>query len=316
MRRVPLALTLALVLALVLAVDSTAFAARAAQRFESLDGAVDALVRAFRSADRAALTAILGPQSGPLLSSGDAVADRRAFARFVGAYDEAHRLEGGGGRVRLFVGADEFPFPIPLVPDADRWRWDVRAGRDEILGRRIGRNELAAIQVCLAYVDAQREYFAADRTRTGMLEYAQRFVSRAGTHDGLYWTMKSGEPASPLGAMVAQARSEGYRRRAGGPPYHGYRYRILTAQGPSGPGGAYDYVVRGHMLGGFALVAFPARYGSSGVMTFIVNHDGVVFQKNLGWDTAPIASSMTAFDPDRSWQPAAPDVAWASGVLR
>jgi hypothetical protein len=259
-----------------------------------------------RAHDRNALGDILGAQGRALVSSGDDVADRNAGQRFVAEYDTAHRLEGGGGKVVLYVGADDFPFPIPLVPDGPSWRWDVDAGREEVLRRRIGRNELSVIQVCLAYVDAQREYYAKSHTRSGILEYAQRFASSPGKHDGLYWPTKANEPPSPLGPLVTRAQAEGYARgtraEAGRVPFHGYYYRILLRQGAHAPDGAYDYVVRGHMIGGFALLAYPARYGASGVMTFIVNHDGVVYQRDLGPETARAATAVTSFDPDSTWK--------------
>jgi hypothetical protein len=267
---------------------------------------VGALIAGLRAADRAALVKVLGAEGRALVSSGDDVADRNVFRAFVTEYDRAHRLEGGGGRVVLYVGPDDFPFPIPLVPDGPYWRWDVAAGRDEILHRRIGRNELSAIQVCLAYVDAQRDYYAEDRNGDGVLEYAQRLDSAPGRMDGLYWPTRPGEPPSPLGTLVARARAEGYApagRTGPATPYHGYRYRILRRQGPAARGGAYDYLVGGHLIGGFGLIAAPAEYGVSGVMTFMVNHDGVVFQKDLGPRTARIARDVTSFDPDPTWQP-------------
>ena len=291
---------LSVALAIVLGVQGATFAAPGEKTFGSLDEAVDALVAAIRAADRKALVQILGPRGGPLVSSGDDVADRAAFQRFIAAYDRAHRLEGGGGKVVLYVGDDDFPFPIPLVPDGARWVWDTDAGDDELLNRRIGENELSAIQVCLAYVDAQREYYSHG---TGILEYAQRLDSTKGKHDGLFWETKPGEPPSPLGPLVAEARAAGYRLpgRDGPVPYHGYFYRILAAQGPDAPGGADDYVVKGHMIGGFALVAYPAVYGRSGIMTFIVNQDGTVYQKDLGPKTAQAANAMKAYNPDATW---------------
>ena len=292
-----------LALAMVLALQSASLAAPAQKSFGSLDEAVSALVGAIRAADRKALLEILGPQGSPLVWSGDDVADRAAFQRFTAAYDRAHRLEGGGGKVALYVGDDDFPFPIPLVPDGPRWLWDTEAGDDELLNRRIGQNELSVIQVCLAYVDAQREYYSRG---TGLLEYAQRLESIRGKRDGLFWEAKPGEPASPLGPLVARARAAGYPLppRGGPVPYHGYFYRILFAQGPDAPGGAYDFVVKGHMIGGFALVAYPAMYGVSGIMTFIVSHDGVVYQKDLGPKTAQLATAMKTYNPDRTWSEA------------
>jgi hypothetical protein len=291
---------LSVALALVLALQGATFAAPAPKSFASLDEAVNALVAAIRAADRNALVEILGPLANPLVWSGDDVADRAALQRFTAAYDRAHRLEGGAGKVVLYVGDDDFPFPIPLVPDGPRWLWDTAAGDDELLNRRIGENELAAIQVCLAYVDAQREYYSRG---TGLLEYAQRLESSKGKHDGLFWETRPGEPESPLGPLVAKARAAGYPLppRGAPVPYHGYFYRILFAQGPDAAGGAYDFVVKGHMIGGFALVAYPASYGVSGIMTFIVNQDGVVHQKDLGPKTAQAANAMKTYNPDSTW---------------
>jgi Protein of unknown function (DUF2950) len=291
---------LSVALAVMLALQCATFAAPAQKTFASLDEAVNALVAALRAADRKALVEILGPQGNPLVWSGDDVADRAAFQRFTAEYDRAHRLEGGGGKVVLYVGDDDFPFPIPLVPDGSQWLWDTDAGDDELLNRRIGENELSTIQVCLAYVDAQREYYSRGQ---GLLEYAQRLDSTKGKHDGLYWETRPGEPESPLGPLVARARAAGYPLPPprGPAPYHGYFYRILLAQGPDAPGGAYDFVVRGHMIGGFALVAYPASYGASGIMTFIVNQDGVVYQKDLGPKTAQAANAMKTYNPDKAW---------------
>jgi Protein of unknown function (DUF2950) len=298
----------ALLVALALAVglQGAALAAPAGQKtFESLEDAVNALVGAFRAGDRKALVEILGPKGGPVISSGDNTADRAAYQRFVASYDRAHRLEGGGGKVVLYVGEDDYPVPIPLVPDGPRWYWDTDAGDDEILFRRVGRNELATIQVCLAYVDAQREYYSRDRG-AGMLEYARRLESTRGKRDGLYWETKPGERPSPLGPLVAEARAGGYTRPEPGKrmPYHGYLYRPLFAQGPDAPDGAYDYIVKGHMIGGFALVAYPATYAVSGIMTFIVSHEGTVYQKDLGPRTAQLANAMKTFNPDSTWRKA------------
>jgi hypothetical protein len=280
-------------------------AAAQPRRFASAEEAVRALVGAVRGGNTEALVGILGRDSRALVVSGDPVLDRRTRERFLAEYDAASTLVADGETTVLHIGRDDWPFPIPLVKDGDRWRFDARRGRDEILARRIGRNELYTIQTCLAYVDAQREYYATDRNGDGILEYAKRFASTPGSHDGLYWPTQPGERPSPLGELVVRARAEGYRREtAGHTPFHGYFYRILTAQGPSAPDGAYDYVVRGHMLAGFALVALPAQYGVSGVMTFIVNHDGVVYQKDLGPRTRELAMAMRAFDPDPTWRKA------------
>ena len=294
-----------LMIAIVLAAMLGAPGQAAAQKeYESVNAAVDALIAALRSDDPKALVQVLGEEGRRLVSSGDRVADRAAAQKFVAEYDQRHQLQAGGGKVVLHVGSDDFPLPIPLVPDGPMWRWDTEAGAEEILNRRIGRNELSAIQVSLAYVDAQREYYSRPRSKDGVLEYAQRFGSTPGRRDGLYWPTKDGEMPSPLGDLVVKARGEGYRanKDGGRTPYHGYFYKILLGQGPQAPGGAFDYVANKHMIGGFALVAFPAQYASSGVMTFIVNHDGVVYQKDLGPKTAQLAEAMKRFDPDSSWQ--------------
>ena len=201
----------------------------------------------------------------------------------------------------LLIGKDEFPFPIPIVADAGAWHFDTDAGAVEILDRRIGENELAAIEVLRAYVDAQREYAEADRDGNGV-QYAPKLLSSEGKKDGLFWPTAEGEPESPFGPLIAEARAEGYRRKADGPtPYHGYLFKVLTAQGKDAPGGARDYVIGGRMIGGFGLVAAPAEYGNSGVMTFIVDHGGVVFQKDLGPETSRKAAAMKVFDPDGTW---------------
>jgi hypothetical protein len=275
------------------------------RRFATIEAAASALVDALRAGDRKALVAILGDEGKDLVSSGDEVSDRRSRERFVVEYDEKHHFEAGGGKVVIVVGRDDFPLPIPIVPDGPSWRFDTAAGKEEILNRRIGQDELNTIQVCLAYVDAQREYYALDPDRDALLQYAQKFASSPGKRDGLYWPTKPGEPPSPLGVFVARARGEGYAKRSAHPvAYWGYYFRILTAQGKDAAGGAYDYLAHGTMMGGFALVAYPAQYGVSGVMTFIVNHDGIVYQKDLGPKSAAIARRMKTFNPDSSWKKA------------
>ena len=273
------------------------------RRFASPEEATQALITALRTGEPKALVEILGSDGRALVVAGDPVADRRSRERFLEAYDAVNKLVARGETTVLHVGNEDWPFPIPLVKQGDRWRFDVRRGRDEIVARRLGRNELSAIQTCLAYVDAQREYYSEDRNGDGILEYATQFASTPGQRDGLYWPTQPGEPASPLGELVVRARAEGYRRgEGGGPtPFHGYLYRSLTAQGPEAPGGAHEYVTRGHMIAGFALVAFPDQYGVSGVMTFIVNHDGVVYQKDLGPSTRELALAMRTFNVGRTW---------------
>jgi hypothetical protein len=204
----------------------------------------------------------------------------------------------------LQIGAEEWPFPIPIVKRGEKWSFDTGKGKEELINRRIGRNELNTIQTCLAYVDAQREYVVKDRDGDGLFEYAQKLRSDPGKKNGLYWEAKTSEGQSPLGPLFAAAQEKGYSKAAGGKPvpYHGYYYRILTAQGKSAPDGAYDYLVRGNMIGGFALVAYPAKYGASGIMTFIVNHDGVVYQKDLGKKTEKAAQAMKVFNPDSTWK--------------
>ncbi len=276
--------------------------------FASPQTAAEALVEAMRSDKTDDLIMILGPQSRDLVSSGDPVADKDAEEKFIAAYGEMNKIVSEGkSKALLVLGTDAWPFAVPLVKSGGAWRFDGAAGREEILDRRIGRNELNAIEVCRTYVQAQNEYARRDRLASGFQEYAQKFQSSPGKHDGLYWLAGPNEEESPLGPVVASARAEGYDPAAaasgtGRQPFHGYLYKILTRQGKAAPGGAHDYVVKDHMIGGFALVAFPARYGDSGIMTFIVSHDGVVYQNNLGPDTSAVANRMTEFNPDQGWE--------------
>jgi hypothetical protein len=272
--------------------------------FASADEAAAALVDAAKQGDEKQLLAVLGPGSETLVDSGDRYADAESRQRFVAAYQQQHKLVAAGpDRMVLDVGPNDWPLPIPLVQASGRWHFDSPAGAQELVNRRIGRNEIAAIRTALAYVDAQKAYFALTG-KTGQPVYAQRLVSTQGKRDGLYWPATSADESSPLAGLVAQAEEEGYpgATASGKPiPYQGYMFRILTAQGTTAPGGAKDYIVNGRMTGGFALVAWPAAYGSSGIMTFIVNQDGVVFQKDQGPRTEAIAGSMKRFDPDLSW---------------
>jgi hypothetical protein len=272
--------------------------------FASPEEAVKVLVETLKSKDLKALETIFGPGSKDIVSSGDPVSDNERYDRFVKLYEEKNRLEEEStDKVVLDLGNEDWPFPIPIVKKNALWQFDAREGREEILARRIGENELSAIQVCLAYVDAQREYAIEDRNGDALPEYAQKFLSDPGKKNGLYWKVKEGEKPSPLGPLAAEANKQGYTRKDGRPtPYHGYYYRILKAQGKNASGGSYDYMVKGKMIGGFALVAYPAKYGSSGIMTFIVNHDGVVYQKDLGIKTRQTAQAMKLFNPDSTWK--------------
>jgi len=291
--------------ALVLALLAAACASKKPAGFETPDEAARQLVQALRTDDVKQAGEILGPEAKDLLSSGDEVADRNGRKKFVELYDEKHRLDMvNGNKAVLCIGEIDWPCPIPIIRSGDVWVFDTAAGREELIDRRIGRNELATIQVCLAYCDAQREYYETDHDGDGVLEYAQKFRSSPGKHDGLYWPTAQGEPLSPLGDLAATAVKEGYdvnRPAEEGPhPYHGYYYRILSEQGSHAKGGAFSYMAHDKMIGGFALVAYPADYGNSGVMTFIVDYDGVVFQQDLGDDTQKTAEAMTSFDPDPS----------------
>jgi hypothetical protein len=273
--------------------------------FVSPQEAVTALVVAVQENNDAELLVILGPGSEDLISSGDRVADQKGRTRFLKAYEEKNSLEQEGeGHAVLLIGGKDYPFPIPIVRQGDAWLFDTQAGMEEILNRRIGRNELHTIEVMHAYTDAQREY-ACMKRKSGGPEFAEKFASSEGRKDGLYWEAGEGEEKSPFGPLIARATQEGY---AGGldkdPPeaFHGYYFKILKAQGEHAKGGAFDYVADGKMVLGFALVAYPAKYGASGIMTFIVNQEGVIYEKDLGEDTAKAAAAMTTFDPDDTWK--------------
>lgn len=289
-------------LVLSLAVSLTAYGGASGQRtFTSPEMAADALAKAWHSGSRAALLEIFGPAGIKLVVSGDVVAEKTVRARLASAYDTLHRIDmDDANHAHLFIGREEFPFPIPLVRQDGAWRFDTKAGEEEILVRRIGRNELNAIRLCRTYVEAQREYAASD----GLHAFATRIVSTEGRHDGLYWPAKAGEKESPLGPLVARAAAEGYGLANTGAriPFHGYYFSILTRQGAEAPGGAMDYIDHGQMVKGFALVAFPAKYGSSGIMTFVVNQYGIIYEKDLGPRTGEIARQMTAYDPDPTWK--------------
>jgi len=277
------------------------------QTFAAPQDAVNALVAAATNHDTNGLHAIFGPAGHDLVSP-DAVQATEEYKLFVQHLTEKTQLVShSDSNATVEIGADGWPFPIPLVKQGGQWFFDTAAGRQEILARRIGMDETGAINVCNAYVAAQREYAGQDRLGDGVLAYAQFLRSTPGIHDGLFWpTNQPGEELSPLGPLVAQARVEGYHRTAKmlndeQAPYHGYYFKILTRQGKHAPGGRYDYIINGRMIAGFAFVAWPAEWGNTGVMTFIVNQQGKVYQKNLGAQTVQIAKGMATYDPDDTW---------------
>ena len=275
--------------------------------FASPDEADKALIATAKSGDQAASLAIFGPEFKELISSGDAVEDKNAIAAFISRYDAMHRWRKlGDGAQMLLVGADNFPFPVPLKRDASgQWFFDTAAGKEEILNRRIGRNELAIIDVCKAVASAQAQYFSRLHDGATTKQYAMKFISDSGKQNGLYWKSAEGQPESPLGPLAAFATSEGYAVKPDAhTPFHGYYFRMLKGQSANAPGGAKQYIVNGKMTGGFAVVAYPAEYGNSGVMTFMINQDGVPLQKDLGKATPEAAAAMTDFDPDTGWSPA------------
>ena len=279
----------------------------AAKGFSTPDEAVKALLEALVSKDNQQLIALFGKLEDELLSSGDAVQDHNNRAEFVGLAQEKTRIEAlDENKAILHVGNNDWPFPIPLVKTAESWQFDAEQGYQEILNRRIGRNELSTVAAMRGYVEAQFEYANLDRDGDGVSEYAQKFRSDQGKFDGLFWEAAENQPQSPLGPLFAQAKAEGYQAPAASEnpaPYHGYYYRILTRQAAAAPGGKYDYRINGNMIAGFGLVAFPAQYGSSGIMTFIVNHQGKVYQKDLGPKTAELVERLKEYNPDSTWQP-------------
>jgi hypothetical protein len=290
--------------AFVLALAAHSLATAATQEhFKTPEAAMRALESALREKKTDRVEAILGPESDAIISSGDAVDDDAARKRFLTAAGQKTRIEkmDDGMMAIVHLGKDDWPFPIPLKRDADGWIFDTPAGKEELLNRRIGRNELTTISACREFVDAENEYYA----RFG--QYAKSFRSTPGQKDGLYWEETDGDE-SPLGPLVAEASAEGYQQAKAAPdaapaPYHGYYYKILTAQGSHGPGGAMTYLKDGKMVGGFALIAWPAEHGSSGIMTFMVSREGVVYQKDLGAGTTDLAKAINQFDPDATWDP-------------
>jgi hypothetical protein len=289
-------------LALTMLIAGMVSAAVAQQTFKTPEEAAETLVAGLRAGDNKAVNAILGPGGEEILLSGDAVQDENTRRLFLLAYDAKHGIQPRGDKFALLIiGPEDYPFAVPIAKKGDGWVFDTAAGREEVFARRIGRNEFGAIRACLGYHDAQYEYAATMPKVDDMAIYAQRIASTPGKKDGLYWPTAAGEPPSPLGDAVADASLRGYRVGSGA-PYRGYYYKILTRQGRNAPGGAHDYIVKGKMIGGFALIAWPAEYGNSGIATFMINHDGVVYEKDLGPKTAQIAGSATAFNPDESWK--------------
>ncbi|MGA6974227.1 MAG: DUF2950 domain-containing protein [Candidatus Binatus sp.] len=305
LRRVALIFAGLLMAAAIFPRSSFAQSSTTQQVFPTPGAAVTALVAATKSDDMKALSSILGPDSGDVLSSGDPVADNNARDGFVSRYNEMHRLAyDENGRVIIYIGAGNWPLPIPLVKKDGGWVFDTAAGKDELLYRRIGRNELFTIDVLNDLADAQTEYASDSRDGESAGLFAQKILSDPGKQNGLYWEAPDGQAESPIGPLVAKASAEGYKRGENGSPvpFHGYYYKVLTKQGKNAPGGAKNYLVKGKMTKGFAFIAWPAEYRSSGVMTFMINQDDVIVQKDLGADTTKLASDMTEYNPDKTWQ--------------
>ena len=284
-------------------------AADAQATFKTREDAAAAFVAALEKRDNAELKRLLGPGTDDLISSGDDVADKAARDTFVARYKEKHEIVSGGPNdAVILVGNDDWPLPIPLRKENGVWRFDGAAGADEIVARRIGANELRTIDVMRGFVDAQQDYAAESHDGVPKGAYAQKVKSDPGKHDGLYWEVSGDEPPSPAGPGLAAAQAEGYTAEKGNrTPYHGYVFRALKRQGPNADGGARDYVVNGVQTGGFAAIATPDDYGASGIMTFIVNQDGVIYQRDLGDDTEKLAADITSFDPDDNWTALPPE---------
>ena len=302
--RLPLALPVFLLVWLFVTPFALADDTVTQQTFSTPDAAVTALVAADKADDMKAMSSILGPDADQLLSSGDPVADKNARDEFARRYDEMHRLAyDDQGRVILYIGAGNWPVPIPLTKKDSGWVFDTAAGKDELLFRRIGRNELFTIKVLEDLAVAQSEY--ASEAHDGGIEgeFAQKILSDDGKQNGLYWETAEGQPESPIGPLVAKATAAGYKKDTGGNPipFHGYYYKVLTKQGSNAPGGARNYLLDGKMTRGFAFLAYPAEYRASGVVTFMINQDGVIVQKDLGPDTAKVASAISEYNPDKTW---------------
>lgn len=296
---------LAIMAATMLLSSSLSFAQQSNEKtFASPGAAALALYNAAKNHDDQAASAIFGSNANDILHTGDEVADKNMAAAFVTHYDKMHRvvLESDGDAT-LYIGAENWPFPIPIAKNSSgAWYFDTEAGKKEILYRRIGRNENDAIDILHSLADAQLDYASQPHDGGAAGQYAMKFISDDGKQNGLYWKTTESEQPSPIGPLLVTAAGEGYAMKQGQPtPYHGYYYRMLTKQGAAAKGGAKDYVVNGQMTKGFAFVAYPAEYRNSGVMTFIVNQDGVVYEKDLGTDTAKIAAAMTDYNPDKTW---------------
>lgn len=290
--------------ALLFVTSSNGFAQEAGQKtFATPQDAGTALQQAVQSKGTEDDLAVLGASAADLVSSGDSVQDNNNRETFLKRYEQMHRWAAeSNGNDTLYIGAENWPFPIPLKKNtAGQWYFDTKEGVQEILFRRVGKNELQAIQVCNALVDAEMEYFQQLHDGSTVHQYAQKILSDEGKQNGLYWQVPEGQPESPIGPLVAHATAQGYGKSQGPEPFHGYYYHILKAQGSNAPGGAKDYIVDGNMSGGFAFVAYPAEYRNSGVMTFLVDKNGVVFQKDLGPNTTEVAKGMTAYNPDKTW---------------
>ncbi len=289
----------ALVAAGILAIP--AFAQTGQKTFASPEDAAKALIEAASANNPAGMMQLFGPGGKDIVDSGDAAADKEGRAHFAELARQKMRVDvdTDKDRATLVVGPDDWPMPVPIVMENGKWHFDAVMGRLEVLARRIGRNELTSLEVCRAYVEAQMEYASHDRTAGGVLQYAQKMVSSPGKKDGLYW---EGEPGNLVPKAFAEASAAMFAEGKKPEPYHGYYFHILKAQGPDAEGGAVDYVIKGKMIGGFALIAYPAEYGVSGIKTFIVNHSGKVYEKDMGPATAALARQTTRFNPDKSWK--------------
>lgn len=298
----------ALLISLGLALSCQPALAEASRKaFATPEAAAQALVDAVKSGNEKEMIAVLGPSLKEWIQSGDAVADKQVREKFIEAYEQKHSIDSSQtGASILVIGNDDFPFAIPLVKSDDHWRFDPERGKQEIIDRRVGRNELDTIQALLAVTDAQNDYATLDLDGKGVRQYAKKFISSPGKRDGLYWPTSESEPQSPLGEVAAEAAQAGYKPNAernpdSMAPFHGYYFRMLTEQGEHAPGGAYPYVVSGRMIGGFAVIAWPAKYAVSGYKTFMVSHDQTVYEADLGTDTAETASGIRSFDPGKGW---------------